>query len=112
YIPVEQSEHLTHYNVVNAVFPDLQTIMNDVEKPSLLDQNTAVLPRQLQGFQVDSYSKWLAYNGLFTTGFLSHSVTPQLLLKDKDADDSLQQFSALQSNLKKDAPWLRYVKVS
>ncbi len=112
YIPVKQSDHLTHYTVIKDVYPDLQTIMTDVEKPSLFDQNTAVLPRQLQGFQVDSYSKWLAYNGLFTTGFLSHAVTPQLLLQDEDVDDYLQQFSELQSNLKKDVPWLRYVKVS
>lgn len=107
YIPVSQENVLSTLPIVKKVFPDLQTVLADVQKPSMEEQEIAVLPQQIRGFPTDDYAKWIAFNGLISTGFVSQTLEPQALLSQMDAEAALQDLASYQKQLKEDAPWLR-----
>jgi len=107
YIPVNQENALANLHAVKEAFPDLQTVLVEVEQPFIEEQGMAVLPKQIKSFPADGYAKWMAFNGLYSTGFVSQSLEPQALLYQMDAEVVLQDLAAYQKQLKENAPWLR-----
>ncbi|MBU7594435.1 DUF2194 domain-containing protein [Metabacillus halosaccharovorans] len=107
YIPVNQENALANLHAVKEVFPDLQAVLAEVEQPFIEEQGMAVLPKQIKSFPADDYAKWMAFNGLYSTGFVSQSLEPQALLYQMDAEVVLQDLASYQKQLKENAPWLR-----
>ncbi len=107
YIPVSQYNSLSNLQIVKEIFPDLQAVLAEVEQPFMVDEGIAVLPQQIKGFPMNDYAKWIAFNGLFSAGFVSQSIEPQALLHHTNAEAALQDLASYQKQLKDDAPWLR-----
>ncbi|WP_226528011.1 DUF2194 domain-containing protein [Metabacillus niabensis] len=107
YIPASQENALSNLKTVKEVFPDLQAVLAMVEQPFIDEEGIAVLPQQIIDFPMDDYAEWIAFNGLFSTGFISQSLEPQALLHQMNAETALQDLVSYQQQLKADAPWLR-----
>ncbi|MCM3790866.1 DUF2194 domain-containing protein [Domibacillus indicus] len=114
-------EALPGYPVRSAVSSSLEAnvdLMEDVS--AMLAPNayvkemkeTIVLPKTVEGFDLDDHTKWRLFNEVALSGFYAHSLFPYRFFEEGHAEEQMAAFSNFQQSIHNQIPWIRSLPLS
>ncbi|TWT00161.1 DUF2194 domain-containing protein [Planomicrobium sp. CPCC 101079] len=73
---------------------------------------TIILPKTVDGFDLNDSEKWKLFNEVALSGFYAHSLYPYRFFEEGAAKDQLAAFGDLQQLIDNQIPWVRSLTLS
>lgn len=71
-----------------------------------------ILPKTIEGFEIDDNKKWELLNEVISSGFYAHTINPYHFFEKGSAEEKLASFTDFQQVSHKQFPWIRSMTLS
>lgn len=70
-------------------------------------KETIVLPKTIEGFDLDDHTKWQLFNEVAVSGFYAHSLYPNRFFEGGHAEEQMAAFADFQQSIHSQIPWIQ-----
>ena len=75
-------------------------------------EETTLLPKTINGFDLDDSKRWTLFNEVVSSGFYAHSLHPYRFIEEGNAEKQMAAFAGFQQIINSQIPWMRPLTLS
>ena len=75
-------------------------------------EETILLPKTINGFDLNDSKRWTLFNEVVSSGFYAHSLHPYRFIEEGDVEEKMAAFAGFQQVINGQIPWMRPLTLS